>query len=83
MWVWGRAAAAIASGEAARAADILEQAGAKTLEAEARLLAARELTAQGRRAEAAVQLAPALAFYREVRASAYVREAEVLLPAAG
>jgi hypothetical protein len=44
-----------------------------------RLRAARAYAAQGRPAEAAEQLAPALAFYREVGASAYLREAEALL----
>jgi hypothetical protein len=47
-----------------------------------RLRAARAAAVEGRRAEAAEQLAPALAFYREVGAGAYVREAEALLPAA-
>jgi hypothetical protein len=37
--------------------------------------------AQGRRAEADEQLQQALAFYRSVGATRYVRECEALLPA--
>jgi class 3 adenylate cyclase/tetratricopeptide (TPR) repeat protein len=79
---WSDAALAIADGDFARAGDILEGTGARTLVAAARLGAAKQLVAEGRRAEAAAQLAPALAFYREVGASAYVRQAEGLLAAA-
>jgi hypothetical protein len=49
--------------------------------AEARLRAAEALTAEGRSAEAQVQLEQALAFYRSVGATAYVRRAEALLRA--
>jgi len=66
-----------------RAADILQSFGAVALEAHARLRAAQRLAREGRRAEAADQLAAALAFYRSVRATGAVREAEELLPAAG
>ena len=79
---WSEAAQAIADGDLAAAADILERTGARTLEAAVRLRAAQNETDAGRRAEAAEQLAPALAFYREVGASAYLREAEALLVAA-
>ena len=64
-----------------RAADILERTGARTFEA-ACGFAPPGGRRRGRRADAARQLAPALAFYREVGASAYVAEAELLLPAA-
>ena len=79
---WSEAALAIGDGDLARAADIVERTGARTLEAAVRLRAAQKYAGEGRRAEAAEQLAPALAFYREVGASAYVREAEALLAAA-
>ena len=80
---WSSAGQAIADGELAHAADILESTGARTLVAAVRLRAARQAAARGRHAEAAEQLAPALAFYREVGATAYLGEAEALLAAAG
>jgi class 3 adenylate cyclase/tetratricopeptide (TPR) repeat protein len=80
--VWREAASAIVDGELARAADILEPTGARTFEAAARLRAAGRDVAAGRRAGAGAQLAGALSFYREVGASAYIREAEALLAAA-
>ena len=52
-------------------------------EASARLCAAEALVREGRRAEADVELNLALAFWRSVGATAYVREAEALLAAAG
>jgi class 3 adenylate cyclase/tetratricopeptide (TPR) repeat protein len=51
-------------------------------EAVARLHAARELTAAGRRAEADVQLQRGLAFYRAVGATRVIQDAEELLAAA-
>ena len=74
--------AAIAAGELERAAETLARIGARTYEADVWLRAARAAAAGGRRVEAAAQLAPALAFYRGVGASAFVREAEALLAAA-
>ena len=56
--------------------------GAKSLEANVRLLAARNLSAEGRNAEAEAHLTQALAFYRGVGATAAVREGEALLAAA-
>ena len=47
-----------------------------------RLRAVGQAAAEGRSREAAEYLAPALAFYREVGATAYLREAEALLAAA-
>ena len=47
-----------------------------------RLAAARLLVEQGRRAEADEQLGRALAFYRSVGATRYLREGESLLAAA-
>jgi hypothetical protein len=76
---WHEAALAIVERDFTRAAEILERTGARTLVAAVRLRGAQAYVAEGRRAEAAEQLAPALAFYREVGATAYVREAEALL----
>jgi len=45
----------------------------------ARLRAAKQLVEEGRRAEADAELNRALAFYREVGATTYVREGEALL----
>jgi hypothetical protein len=50
-------------------------------EAHARLRAAERLRADGRHAEADEQLTPALAFFRSVAASRYVRRGEALLAA--
>jgi hypothetical protein len=55
--------------------------GNRSGEAHARLNAAAQLAAEGRRADADLQLASALAFYRSVGATAYVRQAEALLAA--
>jgi hypothetical protein len=46
-----------------------------------RLLAAEQLAASGRRAEADEQLAPALAFFRRVGATRFLRRADALLAA--
>jgi DNA-binding Lrp family transcriptional regulator len=46
----------------------------------ARLQAARQLLATGQPADAEAQLRRVLAFYRQVRAAAYVREAEACRP---
>lgn len=50
-------------------------------EADARLLAAEQHARAGSRAEASAELDRALAFYRSVGATRYVREGEALLPA--
>jgi tetratricopeptide (TPR) repeat protein len=76
---WVRAASAICSGEFRRGADVLEEIGYRTGEAYARLRVAKQFVDEGRRAEADTELNPALAFYREVGATAYVREGEALL----
>ena len=78
---WFDAAVACVQGEPERAASILESIGARSYEARLRLLAAEALVAAGRRAEADAQLGRALAFYREVGATRYVREGEALLAA--
>jgi hypothetical protein len=76
-----RAGIAYASGDPVTAAEVCAEMGLPTEEAQARLAAARLLVAQGRRAEADEQLGRALAFYRSVGASRYVREGESLLAA--
>jgi hypothetical protein len=74
-----RAGIAFADGDAVQAAEICAATGAITEEAYARLSAARGLVAQGRRPEADAQLQRALAFYRSVGATHYLRQAESLL----
>ena len=76
-----RAAAAILDGEFERAADIAAENGWRVDEAELRLRAAEALVAAGRRSEADIQLQRALAFYRSVGATRYIREGEALLAA--
>jgi tetratricopeptide (TPR) repeat protein len=71
---WRDAATAYAAGDRVAAAEILGDMGDHASEAFARLRAA-ELAGQTE------QIGPALAFYRGVGASAYVRRAEALLPA--
>jgi class 3 adenylate cyclase/tetratricopeptide (TPR) repeat protein len=79
---WWYAALRVARGDLTGAADILEATGAVSFEAYARLRAAATLTAEGRQAEAAAQLASSLSFYRAQGATRYVREGEALLAAA-
>jgi tetratricopeptide (TPR) repeat protein len=78
---WFDAAAAFASGEFERAADVYTEIGSVPDEAYARLRAAEQLVEQGRRADADEQLERALAFWRSVGATRYVREGEALLAA--
>src|SRR5215213_1544232 len=78
---WRNAAELICAGDFARAADALAEIRNRPGEADARLRAARELVEEGRRAEADAQLNLALAFWREVGATRYVREGEALLAA--
>jgi len=77
--LWRSVAGAVLQGRLVDVADRLADLGLKPDEAHARLRAARELVAQGRRAEADEQLGRALAFYRSVGAGRYVREGEELL----
>ena len=78
---WLLAARAIATGDFVRAAEIFADLGATALEMFNRLCAAEAFVADGRRAEADDQLQGALAFYRSVGATRYVREGEALLAA--
>lgn len=79
--LWQDAARAILSRDFARAADLSAELGLVTEEAYARLRAAEALAGAGRRPEADEQLAKALAFYRSVGATAYIRRGEALLAA--
>ena len=78
---WIRAARAVTKADFRLAADTLGEMGAVTPEAMFRLRYAEQLVAEGRRAEADEQLHRALAFYRSVGATRYVREGEALLAA--
>jgi class 3 adenylate cyclase len=80
---WTRAARAVAETDFRLAADILGEIDAGTPEAFFRLRSAEQLVAEGRRAEADEQLHRALAFYRSVGATRYIREGEALLAATG
>jgi hypothetical protein len=77
--LWLRAAQAVAVGEWAAAADLVATTGLRKSEADLRLRAAEELTAAGRRPEAAPQLERALAFYWAAGATAFVRRADELV----
>jgi class 3 adenylate cyclase/tetratricopeptide (TPR) repeat protein len=78
---WHQIAAAIVRGDLESAAKRLHELQIAPLEAAVRLLAAERLAAGGRRAEADAQLHDALAFYRSVGATRYIREGEALLAA--
>jgi len=76
---WLEAASCWVRGEFERAADLFGEIGSLPDEALARLRAAEKLVAVGRRPEADEQLARALAFWRSVGATRYIREGEALL----
>ncbi|HSF62165.1 MAG TPA: adenylate/guanylate cyclase domain-containing protein [Gaiellaceae bacterium] len=78
---WAEAAELWARDAFERAADLLEEIGARPDEALARLRAAETLVAAGRRTEADEQLGRALGFFRSVGATRYIREGERLLAA--
>jgi tetratricopeptide (TPR) repeat protein len=78
---WRQAAAAIATGNFQHAADLYSQIGSLPDEAFARLGAARQLLAAGQTPQINLQLQLALGFYRQVKASAYLREGEALVAA--
>ena len=79
---WAEALQHYVTGEFERAADVFAEMGVPRDEADARLRAAEKLVGEGRRTEADEQLQRALAFYRSVGATRYVREAEALLTSA-
>ena len=76
---WFQAAAAMAAGRFAEAADRYAEIGSRPDEAFARLAAAERLLAAGARPEGHAQLQRALAFYRRVGAGGYLRRGEALL----
>jgi class 3 adenylate cyclase/tetratricopeptide (TPR) repeat protein len=76
---WLEAATFWVRGEFERSADLFSEIGSLPDEALARLRAAERLVAAGRRPEADEQLARALAFWRSVGATHYIREGEALL----
>ena len=78
---WDSAAAAVLDGRLGEAAAIYSEMGAHPFAALAGLRAAEALVAERRRAEANDQLTRALAFWRSVGATRYVREGEELLAA--
>jgi hypothetical protein len=78
---WLEAARAYAAGAYLDAAEVYADIGCVPDEAFARLRAAEALIKAGRRPEADAQLQRALAFYRSVGATAYIREAESLFAA--
>jgi class 3 adenylate cyclase len=78
---WRFIASDLRKGRLLEVADRLSVLGHRVDAAHVRLRAAEELVAAGRRAEADEQLQRALAFFRSVGASRYVREGEALLAA--
>jgi class 3 adenylate cyclase len=78
---WKEAARALAAGDFTGAADVYADLGVSSYEARARLRAATGLVAAGRRREADEQLTQALAFYKSVGATRYIREGEALMAA--
>jgi class 3 adenylate cyclase/tetratricopeptide (TPR) repeat protein len=78
---WDRAADAVLDGRWVDAADVYDEIGTRPFAALAALRATQTLVEQGRRAEADEQLLRALAFYRSVGATRYIREGESLLAA--
>jgi class 3 adenylate cyclase/tetratricopeptide (TPR) repeat protein len=80
--LWTAGARPLLEGDFVRAADVFVEMEIPPYEALARLRAAEQLVAQGRRTEADEHVQRALAFWRSVRATRYIREAEALLPPA-
>jgi class 3 adenylate cyclase len=78
---WLQAATAIARGHLNRAADIYAAIGSLPDEAYLHLRAAEQQLSTGRAAEARAQLQQALAFYRRVAATGYLRQADGLVAA--
>jgi class 3 adenylate cyclase/tetratricopeptide (TPR) repeat protein len=78
---WVRAAVAYASGDPGAAADLYREIGTRPEEAHARLQLAHLLVQEDRRTEADAELEKALAFWRSVGATAYIRQGEALMAA--
>jgi class 3 adenylate cyclase len=77
--LWVDAARASNEGAFGEASAIYKRIGSQPDEAYAHLQAASQLIDQGRRAEGEAELERSLAFWRRVRATAYVRECERLV----
>jgi class 3 adenylate cyclase/tetratricopeptide (TPR) repeat protein len=75
---WLEAAQTFLDGELEQAARLYAQIGSRPDEAQARLEAAVHALNSGRRAEARAELARACDFFRQVAASAFLREAETV-----
>ena len=73
------ASAALLEGDLLGAADALAEIGKVSDEADVRLRAGKQLLAEGHAEEGKAQVERALAFYRGVRATRFVAEAETLL----
>jgi class 3 adenylate cyclase len=80
---WAEAARLTFAGELGRAADVYGETGAVTDEAEARLRSGIALLEAGRQPEGEAETARALAFYRGVGATYYIRRGEAALARAG
>ena len=78
---WARAGLALVGGDYERAGDLFYEIGDLERAADSRLLAGEKLIAAGRGEDAQIQLEQALAFFRSVGATRYIREAEALWPA--
>jgi hypothetical protein len=78
MTRWLEAVVAFASGQADEAAARFGQIGSRPDQAFALLRAAQDLCRAGRAQESATHLGPAMAFFRRVGATTYLREAERL-----
>jgi predicted ATPase/class 3 adenylate cyclase len=76
---WARAALLLAKGDHHHAAAVLDETGHRSLAAEVRLRGAAELAERRRLAADDEDLARAVAFYRSVGATRYLREAETLV----
>jgi hypothetical protein len=79
---WVEAGVAVASRDFAKAAAIYEECGARGIEAIARLHAAEDAVAGGRRSQADEELAKARPFFEAEHAKPYLRRCEELLAAA-
>ena len=77
--IWRRVAELLLAGEFGELAELAAEIDLPDLEAEARLQAAEALLREERREEAGAEARKALAFFRSVRATRFVREAESIL----
>jgi class 3 adenylate cyclase/tetratricopeptide (TPR) repeat protein len=80
---WAEAATWYFAGEFARAADVYREIGTMSDEAEARLRSGLALLEAGKRSEGAAEMEKALAFYRAVGGTYFVRQGEAALIDAG